>query len=45
MIINSIHNKGDKLNAENYRAIALLSIPWKVFCVIMMCRYSHIIEE
>ena len=45
MIITPIHKKGDKLNAENYRAIALLSIPGKVFCKILMCRYSNIIEE
>ena len=43
--ITPIHKKGDKLNAENYRAIALLSIPGKVFCKILMCRYSNIIEE
>ena len=45
MIITSIHKKGNKLNAENYRAIALLSIPGNIFCKILMCRYSHIIEE
>ena len=45
MIITPIHKKGDTLNAENYRAIALLSILGKVFCKILMCRYSHIIEE
>ena len=45
MITTQIHKKGDTLNAENYRAIALLSIPGKVFCKILMCRYSHISEE
>ena len=45
MIITPIHKKGDKSNAENYRAIALLSIPGKVFCKILMCRYSNIIEK
>lgn len=44
MIITPIHKKGDKLNAENYRAIALLSIPGKVFCKILMSRCSNIIE-
>ena len=45
MSITPIHKKGDKLNEENYRAIALLSIPGKVLNKILMCRYSHIIEE
>ena len=44
-MITPIYKKGDKLNAENYRAIALLSMPGKVLCKILMCRYSHIIEE
>ena len=43
MSITPIHKKGDTLNAENYIANALLSIPGKVFCKILM--YSHIIEE
>ena len=45
MMITPIYKKGDKLNAENYRAIILLSIPGKVLCKILMCRYSNIIEE
>ena len=45
MMITPIHKKVDKLNAENYRAIALLSIQGKVLCKILMCRYSHTIEE
>ena len=45
IIITQIHKKDDKLKEENYRAIALLSIPGTVFCKIMMCIYSHIIEE
>ena len=40
-----MHKKGDKLNSENYRAIALLSITGKVFYKILMCRYLHIFEE
>ena len=30
-IVVPIHKKGDKLQPENYRAIALLSIPGKVY--------------
>ena len=45
MIITPIHKKGDKLNAANYRAIALLPIPGKIFCKILMNRCSHIIES
>ena len=45
MIITPIHKKGDKLNAANYRTIALLPIPGKIFCKILMNRCSHIIES
>ena len=38
MIINPIHKKGDKSNPENYRAIALLSIPGKAFNKILLER-------
>ena len=40
-----IYKKGYKLNAANYRAIALLPIPGKIFFKILMNRYSHIIES
>ena len=42
MIITPIHKKCEKLNAANYRAIALLPIPGKIF---MMNRCSHISES
>ena len=45
MIITAFKKKGDKLNAANYRAIALLPIPGKIFCKIFMKRCSHIIES
>ena len=45
MIIAPIHRKGEKLNAENYRAIALLPIPGKILCKILMNRCSHIIKS
>jgi len=45
MIITPIHKKSDKLKPENYRAIALLSIPGKIFCKIMIHRCSQIFEE
>ena len=45
MIITPIHKTGDKLNTANYRAIALLPIPGKIFCKILMNRCSHIIES
>ena len=44
MIIKPIHKKADKLNAANYRAIALLPIPGKIFFKILMKRCSYIIE-
>ena len=38
MIITQFHKKGDKLNAANYKAIALLPIPGKIFWKILMNR-------
>ena len=45
MCIIPIHKKCDNLNSENYRATALLSIPGNVFRKILMCGYSHVIED
>ena len=45
IIITLIYKKVDKLNTANYRAIALLPIPGKIFCKILMNRCSHIIES
>ena len=45
MIISPIHKKGDKSNPENYRAIALLSIPGKVFNKILVERIKDQTEE
>ena len=45
-----MHKKGNKLDPANYRAIALLSIPGKVFCRMVLSRIqesidSHLTEE
>ena len=45
MIITPIHKKYVKLNAAKYRAIALLPIPGKIFCKILLNRCSHIIKS
>ena len=44
MIISPIHKKGDKLTRENYRAIALLSIPGKIFLHILLNRMRNRVD-
>ena len=45
MIVTPIHKKGDKLLRENYRAIALLSIPGKVFLKILLERMKEKVDR
>ena len=45
MIVTPVHKKGDKLNPANYRAIALLSIPGKVFLHILLQRMRQHTED
>ena len=44
MVITPIHKKGDRLDPQNYRAIALLSIPGKIFLRILMERMKDKVE-
>ena len=41
MIVTPVYKKGDKLLRENYRAIALLSIPGKVFLKVLLGRIQE----
>ena len=45
MIVSPIHRKSDKSNPENYRAIALLSVPGNVFNKILLERIKDRTEE
>ena len=45
MLVSPIHKKGDRLDVSNYRAIAFLSIPGKVFSQILLTRIKITTES
>ena len=45
MIVSPVYKKGDKLLRDNYRAIALLSIPGKVFLKILLERMKTNVDR
>ena len=45
MIVCPVYKKGDKFLMSNYRAIALLSIPGKIFLKILLERMKEIVER
>ncbi|PIK47844.1 hypothetical protein BSL78_15289 [Apostichopus japonicus] len=44
-LVTPVYKKGDKLDPANYRAIALLSIPGKVFCRMLLTRIQDTVEN
>jgi hypothetical protein len=44
-IIESVHNKGDKTDCNNYHGISLLSSPYKMLSNIFLSRLHLSIDE
>ena len=43
-VLVPLHKKKDQTVCDNYRGISLLSVPGKVFCLVLLNRLEHIID-
>ena len=43
-ILVPLHKKKDRKNCDKYRGISLLSVPGKIFCLVLLNRLESIID-